>query len=85
MIAHNSNMEDYMGFKCNIKDIYNNMDKDIELLDYNEEEGKYPTKINYDYSTFNFYNSSSIISDNVYEISSELDYYDENEKELDII
>ena len=74
-----------MGFNCNIRNIYNNMNRDIELLDENIEEEDYPSNFSYDYSTLNFYNSSSIINDNVYEISSELDYYEDNEKELDNI
>ena len=74
-----------MGFNCNIRNIYNNMNRDIELLDENIEEGDYTSNFSYDYSTLNFYNSSSIINDNVYEISSELDYYEDNEKELDNI
>ena len=74
-----------MRFNCNIRNIYNNMNRDIELLDENIEEGDYPSNFSYDYSTLNFYNSSSIINDNVYEISSELDYYEDNEKELDNI
>ena len=74
-----------MGFNCNVRNIYNNMNRDIELLDENIEEGDYTSNFSYDYSTLNFYNSSSIINDNVYEISSELDYYEDNEKELDNI
>ena len=64
----------------NIHNIINKEEEEDKVIIKKEEEGKYPSKRKDDSPTFNsFLENSGIITDNEYEVKSEMNYNTKSE------